>query len=39
MFRAVIMPHANSRRIVRGLAMLRGKHLEMPRRRHGNLPL
>jgi propionyl-CoA carboxylase beta chain len=35
----VIMPHSTRRRIARGLAMLRGKHLDMPKRKHDNLPL
>jgi propionyl-CoA carboxylase beta chain len=35
----VIMPHATRRRIARALAMLRGKHVEMPARKHDNLPL
>jgi propionyl-CoA carboxylase beta chain len=35
----VIMPHATRPRIARALAMLRGKRLEMPARKHDNLPL
>jgi propionyl-CoA carboxylase beta chain len=35
----VIMPHSTRRRIARALAMLRDKHVEMPRRKHDNLPL
>jgi propionyl-CoA carboxylase beta chain len=35
----VIMPHATRRRICRALAMLRQKHVEMPARKHDNLPL
>ena len=35
----VIMPHATRRRIARALAMLRGKAVELPRRKHDNLPL
>jgi propionyl-CoA carboxylase beta chain len=35
----VIMPHATRRRICRALAMLREKHVEMPARKHDNLPL
>jgi propionyl-CoA carboxylase beta chain len=35
----VIMPHSTRRRIARGLAMLRDKHLDMPKRKHDNLPL
>jgi propionyl-CoA carboxylase beta chain len=35
----VIMPHSTRRRIARGLAMLRGKQVEMPKRKHDNLPV
>jgi propionyl-CoA carboxylase beta chain len=35
----VIMPHATRRRIARALAMLRSKHVELPARKHDNLPL
>ncbi|HEY7243600.1 MAG TPA: acyl-CoA carboxylase subunit beta [Xanthobacteraceae bacterium] len=35
----VIMPHATRRRIARALSMLREKRVEMPSRRHDNLPL
>src|SRR3954464_3126557 len=35
----VIMPHSTRRRIARALAMLRGKQVEMPGRKHDNLPL
>jgi propionyl-CoA carboxylase beta chain len=35
----VIMPHATRARIARALAMLREKRLEMPARKHDNLPL
>jgi propionyl-CoA carboxylase beta chain len=35
----VIMPHATRRRLCRALAMLRHKHVEMPARKHDNLPL
>jgi propionyl-CoA carboxylase beta chain len=35
----VIMPHATRGRIARALAMLREKRLEMPARKHDNLPL
>ena len=35
----VIMPHATRRRIARALAMLRGKTVEMPGRKHDNLPV
>src|ERR1043166_76890 len=35
----VIMPHATRRRVARALAMLRGKTVEMPPRKHDNLPL
>jgi propionyl-CoA carboxylase beta chain len=35
----VIMPRATRRRVARALAMLRGKTVEMPPRKHDNLPL
>lgn len=35
----VIMPHSTRRRIARGLAMLREKKIELPPRKHDNLPL
>jgi propionyl-CoA carboxylase beta chain len=35
----VIMPHATRRRIARALAMLRHKQVELPVRKHDNLPL
>jgi len=35
----VIMPNATRRRLARALAMLRHKHVEMPSRKHDNLPL
>ena len=35
----VIMPHSTRRRIARALAMLKGKTVEMPRRKHDNLPV
>jgi len=35
----VIMPHETRRRVCRSLAMLRGKKLENPWRKHGNIPL
>jgi propionyl-CoA carboxylase beta chain len=35
----VIMPHSTRRRIARALAMLKGKAVEMPRRKHDNLPV
>src|SRR5476649_345415 len=35
----VIMPHSTRRRIARALAMLRDKHVEMPMKKHDNLPL
>ncbi|MBM5810534.1 MAG: acyl-CoA carboxylase subunit beta [Gammaproteobacteria bacterium] len=35
----VIQPHATRRRICRSLAMLHGKKLENPWRKHGNIPL
>jgi len=33
------MPHATRRRLCRALAMLKGKTVEMPGRKHDNLPL
>jgi propionyl-CoA carboxylase beta subunit len=35
----VIMPRATRPRVVRALAMLRGKRVEMPARKHDNLPV
>ena len=35
----VILPHSTRRRIARGLAMLRDKHVDMPKRKHENFPL
>jgi propionyl-CoA carboxylase beta chain len=35
----VIMPHATRKRVCRALAMLRHKAVEMPGRKHDNLPL
>src|SRR5438128_9679141 len=35
----VIMPHATRRRVARALAMLRDKKVEMPAKKHDNLPL
>ena len=35
----VIMPHETRKRLCRALAMLRGKRLENPWRKHGNIPL
>ncbi|HLJ01690.1 MAG TPA: acyl-CoA carboxylase subunit beta [Bradyrhizobium sp.] len=35
----VIMPHSTRRRVARALAMLRDKHVEMPAKKHDNLPL
>jgi propionyl-CoA carboxylase beta chain len=35
----VIMPHSTRKRIARALAMLKGKKVEMPVRKHDNLPL
>ncbi len=35
----VIMPHETRKRICRSLAMLRGKDIENPWRKHGNIPL
>jgi propionyl-CoA carboxylase beta chain len=36
---AVIKPHSTRRRIALALAMLRHKTVEMPARKHDNLPL
>ena len=35
----VIMPHSTRRRIARALAMLKDKQVEMPTRKHDNLPV
>jgi propionyl-CoA carboxylase beta chain len=35
----VIMPSSTRRRIARALAMLKGKQVEMPKRKHDNLPV
>src|SRR5688572_16849112 len=35
----VIMPHSTRKRIARALAMLKGKRVEMPARKHDNLPV
>ena len=35
----VIMPRATRARVARALAMLRGKKVEMPGRKHDNLPV
>jgi propionyl-CoA carboxylase beta chain len=35
----VIMPHSTRRRLARALAMLRDKKVELPARKHDNLPL
>jgi propionyl-CoA carboxylase beta chain len=35
----VIMPHATRKRVARALAMLRGKQMDMPRRKHDNMPV
>jgi propionyl-CoA carboxylase beta chain len=35
----VIMPHETRKRLCRALTMLRGKKLENPWRKHGNIPL
>jgi propionyl-CoA carboxylase beta chain len=35
----VIMPHSTRRRVARALAMLKNKKVEMPARKHDNLPL
>jgi propionyl-CoA carboxylase beta chain len=33
------MPHSTRKRVARALAMLRDKHVEIPPRKHDNLPL
>ena len=35
----VILPRATRARVARALSMLRGKHVEMPGRKHDNMPL
>ena len=35
----VIMPHSTRKRVTRAFAMLRGKKLENPWKKHGNIPL
>jgi propionyl-CoA carboxylase beta chain len=35
----VIMPHQTRRRIARALAMLKSKQVEMPKKKHDNLPV
>src|SRR5262249_23689355 len=35
----VIMPQSTRRRIARGLAMLKAKQVDMPKRKHDNLPV
>src|SRR5437660_180885 len=35
----VIMPHSTRKRIARALAMLKDKHVEIPMKKHDNLPL
>jgi propionyl-CoA carboxylase beta subunit len=35
----VIMPHSTRRRLARALSMLRTKTLEIPAKKHDNLPL
>ena len=35
----VIMPHSTRKRIARALGMLRDKKVEMPAKKHDNLPL
>ena len=35
----VIMPHSTRRRLARALAMLKGKKVEMPGRKHDNMPV
>ena len=35
----VIMPHSTRRRVSRSFAALENKHVEMPYRKHDNIPL
>jgi len=35
----VIMPHSTRRRIARALAMLRDKKMELPVKKHDNIPM
>jgi len=35
----VIMPFGTRKRVARALAMLRDKHVEMPKKKHDNMPL
>lgn len=35
----VSMPHTTRKHIARALAMLKDKHVEMPARKHDNLPV
>ena len=35
----VIMPHSTRRRIARVLAMLKDKHVDLPMKKHDNIPL
>lgn len=35
----VIMPHSTRRRIARALAMLKDKHVDVPMKKHDNIPL
>jgi propionyl-CoA carboxylase beta chain len=35
----IIMPHETRKRVTRALAMLRGKNLQNPWKKHGNIPL
>jgi propionyl-CoA carboxylase beta chain len=35
----VIMPHSTRRRLARSLAMLRDKHVELPKKKHDNIPM
>jgi propionyl-CoA carboxylase beta chain len=35
----VIMPHSTRRRLARALAMLRDKHVELPKKKHDNIPM
>jgi len=35
----VIMPHSTRKRIARALAMLKDKHVDVPMKKHDNIPL
>jgi propionyl-CoA carboxylase beta chain len=35
----VIFPHSTRRRVARAFRLLRGKHMELPWKKHDNIPL